>query len=72
MTEYLDELIHLFRNARPGNFVRFQNEELRNRLQIGLSFEVLGEIEGYLDLMAEEIAQKYDLKHSQREALGMT
>ncbi len=32
MTEYLDELIHLFRKARLGTFARFQNEEVKNRL----------------------------------------
>ncbi len=32
MTEYLDELICLFRKARPGTPVSFQNEEVKNRL----------------------------------------
>ncbi len=45
MTEYLDELVCL------------QNEEVKHRLLTGLLSEVLGEIEGYLDLI-----------HSQREA----
>ncbi len=30
MTEYMDELIHLFRKARPGNPASFQDEELKN------------------------------------------
>ncbi len=45
MTEYLDELLRLFRKARPGNCARFQNEEVKNHLLIGLPSEVLGEIE---------------------------
>ncbi len=32
MTEYLDELICLFRKARPGAFVQFQEEEVKDRL----------------------------------------
>ncbi len=34
----------------------------------GLPSEILNEIQGYLDLMPEEIARKYDLIHSQMEA----
>ncbi len=34
--------------------------------------ELLNEMQGYLDLTAEEIAQKYDLIQSQREALGIS
>ncbi len=30
MTEYLDELDCLFRKARPGTFVQFQNEEVKS------------------------------------------
>ncbi len=30
MTEYLDELICLFRKARHGAFVQFQDEEVKN------------------------------------------
>ncbi len=32
MTEYLDELIHPFRKARPGNEISFQDEEDKNWL----------------------------------------
>ncbi len=47
MTEYLDELIHLFRKARAGTPVSFQDEEVKNRLLAGLPAESLGDIEGY-------------------------
>ncbi len=66
MTEYLDELIHLFRKARPGTAVSFQDEEVKNWLLAGLPAEALGEIDGYLDLSAAEISRKYNDIHSQR------
>ncbi len=72
MTEYLDELIRLFRKDTPGAFVQFQNEVVKNCLINGLPSEILAEVQGYLDLMAEEIARKYDLLHRQWEALGIT
>ncbi len=72
MTEYLDELIHLFRKVRTGAFIQFQDEEVKNHLINSLPSEILAEVQGYLDLMAGEITQKYDLLHSQREALGIT
>ncbi len=72
MTEYLDELICLFRQAKPGTLVSFQDKEVKNRLLAGLPAEALGEIEGFLYLSAAGIARKYDLIHSQREALGIT
>ncbi len=56
MTEYLDELICLFRKARPGTFVQFQDEEVKTHLLNELPSEILNEIQGYLDLMAETIA----------------
>ncbi len=56
MLEYLDELIHLFRKARPGNIVQFQDEDVKTHLLNGLPSEILNEIQGYLDLTAEEIA----------------
>ncbi len=71
MTEYLDELVRLFRKARPGTFVQFQNEEVKSCLLSGLPSDIIGDIQGYLDLSAEEIARKYDLIDSQREALGI-
>ncbi len=49
MTKYLDELIHLFRKAKPVNL---QNEEVKNRLLTSLPAEAMGEIEGYLNLSA--------------------
>ncbi len=57
MTEYLDELIRLFRKARPRNEISYQDEEVKNRLLAGLPTEALIEINGYLDLTAAEIAQ---------------
>ncbi len=47
MTEYLDELIHLFRKARPGTEISFQDKEVKNWLLTGLPYELLIEIEGY-------------------------
>ncbi len=45
---------------------------MKTRLLNGLPSEILNEIQGYLDQTAEEIAQKYDLIHSRREALGIS
>ncbi len=36
MTEYLHELIRLFRKARPGTIVQFQDEGVKTRLLNGL------------------------------------
>ncbi len=47
MTEYLDELICLFRKARPGAFIQFQNEEVKNHLINGLPSQFLAEVQGY-------------------------
>ncbi len=71
MTEYMDELICLFRKARPGSPESFQNEEVKNKLLAGLPFEVMEIVAGYLDLTADEIARKFDVIASQREALGL-
>ncbi len=71
MTEYMNELICLFRKARPGNPASFQDEELKNQLLFGLPFEVMEIVAGYLDLMAAEIAQKFDVIASQREEVGL-
>ncbi len=71
MTEYLDELIRLFRKAGPGTPVSFKDEEVKNQILAGLPAEALGYIKGYLDLSSAKITQKYDLIHSQREALVM-
>ncbi len=56
MTEYLDELIHLFRKARQGTEISYQDDEVKKRLLAGLPTEALIEIDGYLDLTAAEIA----------------
>ncbi len=56
MTEYLHELIRLFRKARPDAIVQFQEEDVKTCLLNGLPSEILNEIQGYLDLTAEEIA----------------
>ncbi len=72
MTEYLDELICLFRKARPGTFVQFQDEDVKTYLLNSLPSEILNKIQRYLDLTVEKIAQKYDLLHSQSEALGIS
>ncbi len=65
MTEYLDKLICLFRKARPGAFVKFQDKEVNHRLINGLPSEILLEVQGFLNLTAEEITHKNDLLHSQ-------
>ncbi len=41
MTEYMDELIHQFRKARPGSPASFQDEEVKNQLLSRLPFEVM-------------------------------
>ncbi len=71
MTEYIDELICLFRKARPGSPASFEDEEVKNQLLSCLPFEVMEIVAGYLDLMAAEIARKFDVIASQREALGL-
>ncbi len=40
MTEYLDELIHLFRKAIPGTFVQFQDEDVKTLLLNFLPSEI--------------------------------
>ncbi len=71
MTEYMDELIRLFRKARPGSPASFQDEEVKNQLLSGLPYKVMEIVAGYLDLTAAEIARKFDVITSQREALGL-
>ena len=39
---------------------------------MGLPSDILNEIQGYLDLKADEIARKYDLLRSQWDNLGIT
>ncbi len=72
MMEYMDELIHLFRKARPGSQASFQDEEVKNQLLPGLPSNVMDIVAGYLNLSACEIARKYDIIASQREALGLS
>ncbi len=67
----MDKLICLFRKARPGSPESFQNEEVTNNLLAGLPFEVMEIEAGYLDQTSTEIARKYDIIASQREALGL-
>ncbi len=61
----------MFRKARSGSSASFQDEEVQNRLLAGLPYKVMEIVAGYLDLMAAEIAQKFDVIASQREALGL-
>ncbi len=49
MSEYMDELIRLFRKARPGSRESFRNEEVKNKLLAGLPFEVMEIVSAYLD-----------------------
>ncbi len=72
MTQYMDELIHLFRKARPDSSIDIQDEEVKNHLLAGLPSNVMDVVEGYLDLSAADIASKYDVIASQREVLGLS
>ncbi len=72
MTEYMDELIHLFRKARPDSSIDIQDEEVKNYLLAGLPSNVVNVVAGYLDLSAADIACKYDIIASQREVLGLS
>ncbi len=65
----MDKLIHLFRKARPESSIDIQDEEVKNHLLAGLPSNVINVVEGYLDLSAADIALKYDIIASQREAL---
>ncbi len=71
MSEYMDELIHLFRKARLDSPASVQDKEVKNKLLSGLAFEVMEIVAGYLDLMAVEIDRKFDVITSQRETLGL-
>ncbi len=64
MTEYLDKFIRLFRKARPGTNISFEDEEVKNRLLAGLPSNIQIEMDSYLDLTAAGIARKYDVIHS--------
>ncbi len=44
---------------------------MKNQLISGLPSNVMELVAGYLDLTAAEIARKYDMIASQREALGL-
>ncbi len=72
MTEYMDELICLFRKARPGSQASFPVREVKNQLFSGLPSNVTEIVTGYLDLMAVEIVRKYDFIARQRETLGLS
>ncbi len=70
MTEHMDELIRLFRKARPDSSINIQDEEVKNHLLDGLPSNVINVVEGYLDLSAADIACKYIA--SQSEVLGLS
>ncbi len=46
MTEYLDELICLFRKARPGTIVYYQDEDVKRCLLNRFPSEILNKIQG--------------------------
>ncbi len=71
MTGYMDELICLFRKARPDCSIDIQDNEVKNHLLAGLPSNAINVIEGYLDLSAADIACKCDIIASQREVLGL-
>ncbi len=71
-TEYMYELICLFRKARPESYIDIQDEEVKNHLLAGLPSNVINVIEGYLDLSAADITRKYDIIASHREVLGLS
>ncbi len=56
MTEYLDELIRLFRKARRGTDISFQDEEVKNGLLACLPSDIQIAMYSYLYLSAAEIA----------------
>ncbi len=72
MTEHMDELIYLFRKARPDSSIDIKDEEVNNHLLAGLPSNVINVIERYLDLSAADIARKYDIIASLRELLGLS
>ncbi len=72
MTEYMDELICLFRKARPDSSIDIQDEEVKSHLLAGLPSNIVNVVEGYLDLSAADIACKYDIITTQREVLGLS
>ncbi len=72
MTEYMDELIYLFRKARPDSSIDIQDEKVKNHKLASLPSNVINVVEGYLDLSAADIARKYDIITSQREVLGLS
>ncbi len=41
MTEYMDDLIHLFSKERPGSPARFQDDEMKNQFLSGLPSNVM-------------------------------
>ncbi len=51
MTEYMDELIRLFRKARPDSSIDIQNEEVKNHLLAGLPSNVINVVEGISGLV---------------------
>ncbi len=51
----MDELIHLFRKARPDSSIDIQDEEVKNHLLARLPSNVINVVEGYLDLSAADI-----------------
>ncbi len=57
-------LHRLFRKARPGTDISFQDEEVMNRLLAGLPSDIQIEMDSYLDLSAAEITRKYNVIHS--------
>ncbi len=72
MTEYMDELICLFRKARPDSSIDIQDEEVKNHLLAALPSNVITVVEGYLDLSVGDITPKYDIIASQREVVGLS
>ncbi len=66
----MENLIHLFKN-KTRHPESFQDEEVKNKLPACLHFEVMEIVAGYLDLMAAEIAPKFDINASQRASLGL-
>ncbi len=71
MTEYIDELIRLFQNARSGSDSEFQDEGVKNHLLACLPSNIMEVVAPYLDMSAAGIARKYDIVASQRDALGL-
>ncbi len=74
MFEYMDELICLYRKARPGTPASFQDEEVKNQLLSGLHVTSHGNcfrVPGPYGCRNRTKVRKNNVIANQREALGL-